>query len=128
MALAVPQALAMPTSDPANNLNSTSAAADRLVNAREDIKWPENGLLRRRTVFLAVGIDPSTYCHYWTDTISDKCYFLSNVQCGWDDHDQGGTWHVDASYVMGPGGGYPYYHCLEKTRIAWQNEFGCRTG
>ncbi|KAK1829601.1 hypothetical protein QBC39DRAFT_383931 [Podospora conica] len=90
------------------------------INSRQFDLWTEWGRNRWRTAFSASGIDPSTYCRFWRDG--------GNIQCGWDQHVEGGSWRIDASFDKGPIGDALYWRMLERSRENWRKEYGCTTG
>ncbi|KAK4455163.1 hypothetical protein QBC34DRAFT_465175 [Podospora aff. communis PSN243] len=67
-----------------SKLNTTVGTnAQFHVNSRNRDLWVENGLSRWRTVFSAEGIDPSTYCRYWTDPPGEYWKCLDNTRNLW---------------------------------------------
>lgn len=82
--------------------------------------WTENGLKRMRLDFSSENTPQQWFCDNW-------CPLWTNVQCGYDPAERGGTWRLDASMAFGAYADQ-FEVCMGNVLAGWIAETGCATG
>lgn len=106
---------------PSNTTKDVEKRAKCRVNAAYyGNSWTENGLTRKRLDFSSEGTPQQWFCDHW-------CSLWTNVQCGYDARERGGTWRLDASMAAGAYSDN-FEVCMGNVLQKWIAATGCETG